>query len=482
MPSSSSQPSPIMTTSAIQLGLPRITSLLRSLRSPHLATPIIHISGTNGKGSVSAYLSSMLLAGGVSVGRFNSPHLVDEWDCLQLGGRTVEREVYERVKREVEGVNASEGIGATSFEVLTATAFTIFARAKPKLDLAVVEVGMGGLTDATNVVDAERTLLSIITPIELDHQKFLGDTVSEIARVKAGIVKQGGEVVLAAQAHDEVKEVVENVVDEMSAKVWHAGVGSVVGEEPGVIAEADDIPLPPLVDLPLAPVSTYPPSSCSASSCLRVRLPLPGAYQLSNASTALLAAQVMRTSPRCTALLPSLTQLDDASLIKGIESTRWPGRLDWVELPPSSSPSSTPHRRLLVDGAHNPSSATVLASYLASLRSESAPTTLILGLSFPRDPSSILRPLLGGSDSRITKVVCAPFEPPPSMPWIKATGAEEIAAAVGQGWEGVEVRVVQSVGEGIEGLGEGERAVVAGSLYLAADVYRWLRAREGNAV
>lgn len=465
MPSANST----MTTSAIQLGLPRITSLLRALRSPHLSTPIVHISGTNGKGSVSAYLSSILLASGLKVGRFNSPHLVDEWDCLQLGGRTISQELFQSTKQEVEDLNAEQKIGATSFELLTATAFTIFARARPPLDLAVVEVGMGGLTDATNVVDAKHTLLSIITPIELDHQKFLGDTIGEIARVKAGIVKQGTEVVLAAQAHEEVAGVVASVADEMGATVWHAGEG-IVADEPEAIAEADDAPLPPLVDLPLSPLSTYPASSVSLSpsSNLQARLPLPGAYQLSNSATAILAAQVLRSSPRCLSLLPPLSSITNASMKTGIESTRWPGRLDWLSLP------NRP--RLLVDGAHNPSSASVLASYLFSLPSHISPTTLIIGLSFPRDPASILAPLLS-SPSRIRKIVCTPFSPPPSMPWIRATGKDEIAEKARE-W-GVEVETAGSVGEAIERL-EGEKAVVAGSLYLAADVYRWVREKGGE--
>ncbi|ORY76520.1 Mur ligase [Leucosporidium creatinivorum] len=471
MPSPPSPAMPPTPTSAIQLGLPRITSLLHSLQSPHLQTPIIHISGTNGKGSVSAYLSSILLKSGLRVGRFNSPHLVEEWDCLQLGGRNVRREVFEGTKEEVEEVDRREGVGATAFELLTATAFTVFARERPKLDLAVVEVGMGGLTDATNVVDPERTLLSMITPIELDHQKFLGETIGEIARVKAGIVKRGTEVVLAGQAHGEVEGVVRGVADEMDATVWLAGEGSVV-EEKEAIAEAEDqTPLPPLVSLPLTPLSIYPSSTVPPpprTTHLQARLPLPGAYQLSNSATALLASQLLRTSPRCLAMLPSLSGITDESMKEGIESTRWPGRLDWLALP-----SPRQRMKLLVDGAHNPSSAETLASYLTSLPPHIAPTTLVIGLSFPRDPASILAPLL--SSSRISKVVCTPFTPPPSMPWIRATGAEEIASRAKE-WD-VEVEVVQSVEEAIEGLKMGERAVVAGSLYLAADIYRWVRGR-----
>ncbi|GAA6053233.1 hypothetical protein JCM3770_002669 [Rhodotorula araucariae] len=112
------------------------------------------------------------------------------------------------VKREVEQVSQKEGVGATSFEILTATAFSLFARADPPLDLAVVEVGMGGAEDATNFVPADKTLLSIVTSVDLDHQKFLGETVHKIAQVKAGIARDGGDVVLSAQAHAEAREAV----------------------------------------------------------------------------------------------------------------------------------------------------------------------------------------------------------------------------------------------------------------------------------
>lgn len=381
----------------------------------------------------------------------------------------VERGVFERVGEEVSKVDEERGVGATAFERLTATAFTVFARERPRLDLAVVEVGMGGLTDATNVVDGERTLLSVITPIELDHQRFLGETVEKIARVKSGIIKRGVGVVLAGQAHKEVESVVRKVGEEMQAEVWMAGEGVVVeeGEQPNA---EDEIPQPPLVALPLSPLSTHPPTSLPPSTSLQVRLPLPGSYQLSNSATALLAAQLLRTSARTLSLLPSLSQITDTSMIAGIEATRWPGRLDWLALP------GHPRRRLLVDGAHNPSSAEVLAAYLTSLPTSISPTTLILGLSFPRDPTSILSPLLA-SPSRITKIVCTPFEQPGSMPWIRATSEEEIASKARE-W-GVEVECVRSVGQAIERLEQGEKAVVAGSLYLAADVYRWVRAREG---
>ncbi|KAL8284291.1 hypothetical protein RQP46_005040 [Phenoliferia psychrophenolica] len=462
-------------TPPISLGLARIQSLLSSLQNPHLRTPIVHIAGTNGKGSVSAYLSSILTHSSLRVGRFNSPHLVHEWDCVHIGGSAVSEACFRAANDEVVRVDREGGIGATSFELLTATAFEVFRRASPPLDLAVVEVGMGGRTDATNVVDPERTLLSIVTSIELDHQKFLGDTVTEIARVKTGIAKAGGDVVLAKQAHPEVEQVLGEVVEELGAKAWIAG-------EATVLEEGDDVEGgAPLVSIPTTPLRTTSSHSSSTptqplssdSPPITARLPLPGSYQLANAAAATLAATVLSTSPRTLSLLPSLSNITQSTITSGIEATRWPGRLDWLSLPsPSPSTSATP-RKILLDGAHNPSSATSLALYLESLPAHRKPTTLILALSAPRSPSSILTPLLDpparAAPSSITKIIAVTFTEPPSMPWIKPVQTDEIVRAV-QEMEvvrgaGVDVRSCEGgVREALDGLEKGEKVLVAGTM------------------
>lgn len=207
----------------ISLGLSRITRLLQSLHSPHTTTPIVHIAGTNGKGSVSAYLASILHTAELRVGRFNSPHLVDEWDCVRLQEKVVDEEVFRKAKEGVEAVNRRETLEATPFEILTATAFSLFAQAE--LDVAVVEVGMGGEGDATNVVPASKTLLSILTAVDLDHQGFLGNSVGAIAKVKSGIVRESGDLIVSKQAYPEVIEVAKSVSDSRKAKVWQVGSG-----------------------------------------------------------------------------------------------------------------------------------------------------------------------------------------------------------------------------------------------------------------
>ncbi|GAA5856951.1 hypothetical protein JCM9279_005027 [Rhodotorula babjevae] len=516
----------------ISLGLARINRLLHLLKAPHHVTPVVHISGTNGKGSVSAYLSSILSHSQLAVGRFNSPHLVDEWDCVELHGRTVDPGQFYAVKREVEHVSEREGVGATSFEVLTATAFSLFARAKPPLDVAVVEVGMGGAEDATNVVPADKTLVSIVTAVDLDHQKFLGDTVHEIAQVKAGIAREGGDVVLSVQAHPEARAAVLAVAAARGATVWEAGEATLV--EHGAQPSTSALPPPPPVSIPLSPAAVYPPSPTSSSSStsapspstLRTRLPLPGAYQLSNSATAVLAAQVLRTLPRARAMVPALeTSVTDEAMRSGVEATKWPGRLSWLSLPPSPTsapsaggaggPASSSSRPVLLDGAHNPSSARLLATYLSTLPPSLRPSALVFALSAPRDPVDVVKPLLdalmavdaepvgkgsGRAAARRVQVVCTGFSPPAGMEWVRATPPDELARAVRSiiGGEGAntssascEVLEAGDVEAALRLLDSGGTApreqapvVVAGSLYLAADVLRLERrlgaAREGG--
>lgn len=550
----------------ISLGLTRIHRLLAALRSPHHATPIVHIAGTNGKGSVSAYLASILqTGGGIATARFNSPHLVDEWDCIHLHGRPIDEHTFRAAKSQVQLASEREQVNATSFEVLTATAFTLFANATPPVDIAVVEVGMGGAEDATNVVPASRTLLSVITAIDLDHQKFLGDTVSDIARVKAGIIREDGDVVVSVQAHEEAREAIEQVAHERHARVWQAGRASLV-PVPVPVSDSDPpspstgLPPAPLVSIPLGPATTCSSGtdqfgSASPSPSLHARLPLPGSYQLENAATAVLCASLLRSLPRTRRLVPALesggesgpSPLTAAAIGTGVEATRWPGRLSWLSLPnltsspagptPASSSSSsttaaTPSDslRLLLDGAHNPSSATLLASYLSSLPPDLLPCTLIFALSAPRDPSDVVRPLLqallGGAvgaatttnDSerrrrrRVIRVVCCGFSTPVGMDWVRPTSPSELADRVRQEVDnlrspqqeqgGVEVEVVEAsdakealrIAEAAaeeeqqrqqEGKGEDQDLVaatttrspivVAGSLYLVADVMRLAR-------
>ncbi|GAA5923632.1 dihydrofolate synthase [Sporobolomyces koalae] len=449
----------------IALGLSRITRLLKALKSPHCQTPIVHIAGTNGKGSVSAYIASVLHHSHLKVGRFNSPHLVDEWDCVRLEEQVVDEHQFRQAKLEVETLNAREGFEATPFEILTATAFSLFAR--KQLDIAVVEVGMGGEGDATNVVPQDQTLLSVLTAVDLDHQGFLGNTVQEIARVKSGIVRRNGNLVVSRQVYPQVLQVAKEVARERDATVWPAQGATF----------SDDTTL---ASIPLASVFSTLPLRESAQSDRRiaVHLPLPGSYQLDNAATAVLAIELLRNLPRTTQLVPQLATITDETIRSGIQQTRWDGRLQWLDL--TLAPLSPP-QRVLLDGAHNPSSASVLAEYVKSLPVSDRPSTLIFGLSAPRAAAEVLTPLLQ-VETGIKQVLCVGFSPPVGMPWVRATPADELVEAVKAMKVESELKVVAAFNNVEEALkaSSSSTTVVAGSLYLVADALRLAR-RQGHS-
>ncbi|PWN98116.1 Mur ligase [Tilletiopsis washingtonensis] len=186
----------------IDLGLQRITSLLALLGRPELGFAVIHVAGTNAKGSTTAYLDSLLRATtGTRTGRFNSPHLVEERDACRVDGVPVRTDVWEEARRKVQAADAEAGLQCTPFELLTARAFTAF-RLMPleqRPEVLLVEVGLGGLLDATNIFEPRHVLASVICPVDFDHQALLGDTLAAIAEQKAGIVRRGGLCVIADQ-------------------------------------------------------------------------------------------------------------------------------------------------------------------------------------------------------------------------------------------------------------------------------------------
>ena len=167
----------------IELGLGRISRLLKDIP---IAWRAIHVAGTNGKGSVCSYASAMLNAGSIKCGRFTSPHLIDRWDCITINDRVVDQRLFCQVEDVVKSRDQKNGIKASEFELLTATAFEIFNH--EKVEVGVVEVGLGGRNDATNVL--QDPLVTVITKIGKDHQSFLGNSLEEIAYQKAGIMKQ----------------------------------------------------------------------------------------------------------------------------------------------------------------------------------------------------------------------------------------------------------------------------------------------------
>lgn len=325
----------------IELGLARITRLLQNTPQTWKA---IHIAGTNGKGSTCAYLSAMLHANGRSCARFNSPHFIDRWDCITVNETPISEASFLAAEESVKQRDQTHHVGATEFELLTATAFEIMTR--ENVEFGIIEVGMGGLLDATNAL--KNKTVTVITKIGLDHQFMLGDTVEDIALHKAGIIRNGVPCVVDRSNQPPVLRIIEE----------HA---KAVG----------------------APV-VLPPVLSHLSSQFEP-------HQVQNIAGALEAFRLACPG-------------EDASLqrwLPVIKKAYVPGRLQRLD---------TNEQPLLVDGAHNVQSAEVLAQYVNKhLRDQGQPVTWILAASAGKDVIGILRVLLK-PDDHVTAVRFGPVD------------------------------------------------------------------------
>jgi folylpolyglutamate synthase/dihydrofolate synthase len=464
-----------MSNFKIDLSLDRINRLFGVL--PPFTRPTIHVAGTNGKGSVTTLIESILLEAGFSTGKFNSPHLVHVRDCISLSGKTITQELYDSASSEVSRVDAQNHIGTSSFEQLTATAFRVFDTAK--VDVAIVEVGMGGRLDATNAMPDDVVLVTGVVNIDLDHQAFLGNTLVEIAREKAGIAKNGRVCVVGRGLNDGVEEAIREAVAKIGGEIIVAGEVTRRSWEDDVDGAVQSQPAHP---------TTLPRSSPILIS-LRKRgkdvikgtLPLQGDHQLSNVGVAITIVDVLRSHPSCTSKDLAFTRITDAHISNGIKRTKWPGRLDWIPLEinensirkTASLASSPSALTLLVDGAHNPASAIALANYISSIALP-LPRTYILSLSHspPKTPLSVLEPLLKPGDN----IVLVQFSPVEGMPWVKNVEVGEMQGVARQlVGENGEIEVAKNLGEAIRWAAvesHGGISIVCGSLYLLADLYR----------
>ena len=429
----------------IQPGLHRIGHLLREVQLPWRA---IHVAGTNGKGSICAYLSSMLHAAGIRSGRFTSPHLIDRWDSIVLGERVVSQALFQEVEAVVRSRDVKQEIGASEFERLTATAFEIFSR--QGVEVAVIEAGMGGALDATNVL--KDPLVTVISKVGLDHQSFLGNTLQEIARHKAGIIKPGVPWVVDATNHSDVLEVLTEYADEIGAGPCVRAPGPSTQETWDTLDRKDFEP-----------------------------------HQQVNLSCAVAALKM--------ALERTQQSANMAHILPAAQQVSWPGRLQRINVGCISDKRKTD---VLLDGAHNAQSAGVLACYVdrhlrRSSRSQPRPpVTWLLAASQGKDLTAMFSPLLKPLDN----VVAVEFGPVDGMPWVQPTSAETIvnlvAHSIGppagsplplsaQG--GFRAEAGTDVGRGLNmaiDMAAGRPLVIAGSLYLVADVLRLVRAKTKN--
>lgn len=332
------------------LSLGRITRLLERLGNPQdRLPPVIHVAGTNGKGSTSAFCRAILEAQGLKVHVHTSPHLVNWHERFRLGaeggGRLVADEVLADAVRRV--ANANQGEMITVFEILTAVMFVLFS--EHPADAAVIEVGLGGRFDATNVM--EHPAASVIMSISLDHQAYLGDHVELIAAEKAGIIKRGTPVVIGAQTEDAARDVLIASAERLGCPTSVYGQDFFAVEENGRMAYQDE---EELIDLPLPKLA--------------------GRHQQANAAAAIRA------------LKAAGFKLDETAIAEGLVSVSWPGRLERLTYGRLVE-NAMDGAELWIDGGHNPGAGRVIAEAMANLNDrESRPLFLITGMINTKDP------------------------------------------------------------------------------------------------
>ncbi|OLP19912.1 bifunctional folylpolyglutamate synthase/dihydrofolate synthase [Leptolyngbya sp. 'hensonii'] len=349
----------------VELGLERIEHLLAALGNPHREVPVIHVAGTNGKGSVCAYLSAILTQAGYRVGRYTSPHLVDWYERICLNEKPIGAKQLFPLLAQVEAAIDPDSPSPTQFEVITAAAWLYFAQRH--VDVAVMEVGLGGRLDATNVCD--RPLVSIITSIGWDHWQRLGSTLGEIAAEKAGILKPGCPAVVGSLP-PEAETVIRQRIDALACPATWPEAAVEMGRWEKEIQRLESTDVAWDKTLPIAEFHgiQYP-------------LPLHGKVQLMNSALAISALLILRNQG---------WDIPNHDIADGMAKAHWPGRLEY----------NTWHQHpLLIDGAHNRPSATVLREFIDSRMLVGQPVRWVMGMLSTKDHAGILEELLRPGDA-----------------------------------------------------------------------------------
>lgn len=401
----------------IDLVMDRVERLLAILGNPERSVPpVIHIAGTNGKGSTQAMIRAGLEAGGSLVHAYTSPHLARFHERIRLAGELISEDTLTALLDECVQANGPDAI--TFFEITTCAAFLAFSRVQA--DYTLLEVGLGGRLDATNVV--EKPILTVITPVSIDHQQYLGETLAEIAGEKAGILKRGVPCVIGPQ-EDEGMAVIEARAVRLGCPVLAFGQQWSAWEERGRLVYQDENGL---LDLPL-------PN-------------LPGPFQIQNAGAAIAALRALGK--------------DQAACEAAVTKAYWPARMQRLRVGPLVE--SAPGVELWLDGGHNPAGGAAVAATLAQMPARE--THLICGMLNTKDVRGYMEPLA----PHVTRLHAL------SIPGEKNTLPAEVTrdAALSVGIDAV---VADSVAEALVAIAEvapQARVLICGSLYLAGGVLR----------
>ncbi|MGI9482706.1 MAG: bifunctional folylpolyglutamate synthase/dihydrofolate synthase [Hyphomicrobiales bacterium] len=411
----------------IDLSLDRMERILDALGNPQdKLPPVIHVAGTNGKGSTIANMQAMFEAAGKSVHAYTSPHLVRFHERIYLGapggGSLISEEDLSELLEECEVANGDAPI--TFFEITTAAAFLAFSRAPA--DYCLLEVGLGGRLDATNVIPAPA--LTLITPVGIDHQQYLGESIVEIAGEKAGILKRGVKCILGPQP-DKVHDVIEHKAARLAAPLIVSGQDFQTYEEHGRLVYQDE---KGLLDLPLPKLA--------------------GRFQIENAGTAIAAVRALQDA-----------SVGEAAIAQGITTAKWKARLQRLDAGPlfKMLPEGA---ELWLDGGHNQAAGHALAISLAEIEERAPkPLVLITGLLKTKDPSDYLSAFSGLAKTIVTLKI--PDEE-------NALTAEELAStASGLGFETIKASDIEdALRLAAENTDGPARVLICGSLYLAGHV------------
>ncbi len=412
------------------LSLDRIRRLLEVLGNPHLKLPpVIHVAGTNGKGSATAFCRALLEAQGLSVHVHTSPHLVRWHERYRIGvkggrGQIVDDDLFADALRRVAEANGGKPI--TVFEILTAVTFILFS--EQPADVVVLEVGLGGRFDATNVV--EKPAVCIVQPISLDHQAYLGDRVELIAAEKAGIMKRGVPVVIGHQEFDGARDVLISTAERLGCPLAVFAQDFLAYEEFGRLVYQDEFGL---MDLPLPR--------------------LPGRHQIGNAATAIRAVKA--------AGYPVTEEIAEKAML----SVEWPGRLQrltegrLVERAPQGA-------EIWLDGGHNPGAGEVIAEAMAAMEERQArPLHLVIGMINTKDPIGFFRAFIDIAHNVYTVPILG-----------SDVGLDPVALAQSAAEAGLKALPMGSLGQALDAIRERSeggippRIMIGGSLYLAGNV------------